>query len=204
MTIRDLLIGGACVLVLGAARPAAAQNFLMNSAETINEGNFKIAAFPTVIFAEGEGEDAWGLATRLGYGFTDRFDVEAKVAFFDGLNLYGVDAEYWLVKGDIDVSVSGGVRLGDYAGDADTTALDLAGIGSLNLTDQLEAYAGASLSFESVDDAETDDSSFQRLYLVPGLEYRLAKDLDLLAEFGIGLTDDSPHYFSFGLAYYIR
>jgi len=201
MTIRHLIFG-ACVLAVVAARPAEAQNFLMNSAETINEGNFKIAAFPTVILAEGDAEDAWGLATRLGYGFTDRFDVEAKVAFFDGLNLYGADAEYWLVKGDLDVSVSGGLRFADYAGDADTKALDLAGIASLGVGRKLEAYAGASLSFESVDDDAVD--SFQRFYLVPGIEYRMAKDLDLLAEFGIGLTDDSPHYFSFGLAYYIR
>lgn len=201
MTLRHLLIGGACALALGAARPAAAQNFLMNSAETINEGNFKVAAFPTVIFAEGEGEDAWGLATRFGYGFTDRFDVEGKIAFFDGLNLYGADAEYWVVKGDLDVSLSGGLRFSDYEGDADTKALDLAAIASLGVIDRLEAYAGASVSFESVD---ADDSSFQRFYLVPGVEYRAAKDLDLLAEFGIGLTDDSPHYFSFGVAYYIR
>jgi len=201
MTIRDLLLGGACVLVLGAPRPASAQNFLMNSAETINRGNFKIAAFPTVILAEDDAEDAWGVATRLGYGFTDRFDVEAKVAFFDGLNMYGADAEYWLVKGDLDVSVSGGLRFADYAGDADTKALDLAGIASLDLADKLEAYLGGSLSFESVD---TDDSSFQRFYLVPGIEYRVARDLDLLAEVGIGLADESPHYVSFGLAYYIR
>ena len=202
MTTRDLLIGGACLLVLGAARPAAAQNFLMNSAETINEGNFKIAAFPTVIFAEGEGDDAWGLATRLGYGFTDRFDMEAKVAFFDGLNIYGADAEYWLVRGRTDVSLSGGLRFNDYAGDGDTKALDLAAIVSRNVGNKLEVYAGGSASFESVDDVE--DSSFQRFYLAPGIEYRMAKDLDLLAEFGIGLNDDSPNYFSFGLAYYIR
>ena len=201
MTIRDLLLGGACVLALGAPRPASAQNFLMNSAETINKGNFKIAAFPTVILAEDDAEDAWGVAGRLGYGFTDRFDVEAKVAFFDGLAMYGADAEYWLVKGGLDVSVSGGLRLSDYEGDADTKALDLAAVGSLAVADRLEAYLGGSLSFESVD---TDDSSFQRFYLVPGVEYRLARDLDLLAEFGIGLADESPHYFSFGLAYYIR
>ena len=180
MTIRHLATLGACVLAVAAARPAAAQNFLMNSAETINEGNFKIAAFPTVIFAEGEGEDAWGLATRLGYGFTDRFDVEAKVAFFDGLNMYGADAEYWLVKGDLDVSLSGGLRFSDYADDVDTRALDLAAIASLGVGRKLEVYAGSSLSFESVDD-DGGDSSFQRFYLVPGVEYRMAKDLDLMA-----------------------
>ena len=70
------------------------------------------------------------------------------------------------------------------------------------MASRLELYVGGSLSFESLDDV--DDSSFERIYLAPGLEYRLGKDIDLLAEFGIGLNDDSPNYFSFGAAYYIR
>lgn len=39
---------------------------------------------------------------------------------------------------------------------------------------------------------------------VPGIEHKLGKDLDLLAELGLGLNDDSPNYLSFGLAYYLR
>jgi hypothetical protein len=121
--------------VLCAGR-AQAQNVLMNSAETINPGNFKIAAFPTILFGKDvdgvEGENETGIAGRFGYGFTDRFDME----------------------------------------------------------------------FESVDDV--DDSSFTRAYVVPGIEYKITQDLDLVAEFGIGLNDDSPHYLSAGLAFYIR
>ena len=41
-------------------------------------------------------------------------------------------------------------------------------------------------------------------YIVPGIEYRAAKDLDVLAEIGLGLTDASPNYLSFGLSYYVR
>ena len=202
MNLKKLLLAAACV---GATLPAPAhaQNFLMNSAETINRGNFKIAAFPTILFAEGDGENETGLATRLGYGFTDRFDVEAKLAFFDGLKMYGADAEYWLVRGRTDVSLSGGLHLSDFEGEGpDSTALDLAAIASRNVGDAFELYLGGSLSFESIDDV--DDSSFRRFYVVPGVEYRLAKDVDLLAEFGLGLTDESPNYFSFGAAFYIR
>jgi hypothetical protein len=202
MTIRKLLLAAACVAAAGAA-PARAQNFLMNSAETINRGNFKIAAFPTVLLGEDDAENEWGLATRLGYGFTDRFDVEAKLAFFDGLKMYGADAEYWLVRGRTDVSVSGGFHLADFEGEgADSTALDLAAIASRDVGDDLELYLGGSLSFESLDDVE--DSSFRRFYVVPGVEYRVAKDLDLLAEVGVGLTDESPNYVSFGAAFYVR
>jgi hypothetical protein len=42
------------------------------------------------------------------------------------------------------------------------------------------------------------------VHLVPGIEYRLADNLDLLFEVGIGLNDDSHNYLSFGLSLYLR
>jgi hypothetical protein len=203
MTVTRLLFAASCLFAAGAS-PAAAQSFLMNSAETINPGNFKLAAFPTVFTGDDEGGSEWGLATRLGYGFTPRFDVEAKVAFFDGLTMYGADAEYWLRRGSTDVSLSAGFHLSDLEGDlGDSKALDLAAIVSRGVGDRLELYVGGSLSFESFDD-EVEDGSFERFYLVPGAEYKLGEDIDLLAEIGIGLTDESSTYLSFGAAYYIR
>jgi Putative MetA-pathway of phenol degradation len=199
MTSRLLLV--ACVLVLNAGA-ADAQNFLMNSAETINKGNFKLCAFPTVLLGEDDAENEWGLASRLGYGFTPSFDVEVKLAKFDSLTMYGADGEWWAAKGKTDVSLSLGAHKSDFDGGGGSTAIDTAVIASRSVGDNLEAYVGGSLSFESIDDV--DDSSFKRFYLSPGVEYKLGKDIDLLAEFGLGLNDDSPNYFSFGAAYYIR
>jgi hypothetical protein len=198
---RNILLLAICLLVLGSA-PAHAQNFLMNSAETINKGNFKIAGFPTVLFGEDGADNEWGVATRLGYGFTPSFDVEAKIAFFDGFKLYGADAELWLVKGPTDVSVAAGAHRADVDGAFDSTAIDLSLLVSGNVAPKLELYGGGSVSFESIDDV--DDSNFTRAYLVPGIEYKASEDVDLLAEFGIGLNDDSPNYFSFGVAFYLR
>jgi hypothetical protein len=181
---------------------AQAQNFLMNSAETINEGNFKIAAFPTVLLGEDGADNEFGLATRVGYGFTDSFDVEAKIAFFDGLKIYGADAELWLLKEKTDVSVSLGAHKADFEGDFDSTAIDAAVIVSHPIARRLELYGGVSLSFESIDDV--DDSSFTRAYLVPGIEYKVGEDLDFVAEVGLGINDDSPNYVSAGLAFYLR
>ncbi len=185
-----------------APAPAAAQNFLMNSAETINKGNLKIALFPVVLFGEDDAESEWGVGTRFGYGFTDSFDLEGKLAFFDGFKLYGLDGEYWLVKGDVDVSIQLGGHWASVDDGFDSKALDLSGIVSGNVAEKLELYGGLSASFESLDDV--DDSSFTRLYLVPGLEYKVSDQLDLVAEFGLGLNDDSPNYLGFGLAFYFR
>ncbi len=48
------------------------------------------------------------------------------------------------------------------------------------------------------------DNSFTRLHLVPGIEYRLSDTLDLVAEFGIGINDNSSTYVGAGITYYIR
>jgi len=192
----------AAAFLAASVAPARAQNFLVNSAETINKGNFKISGFPTVLLGEDGAENSWGLATRFGYGVTHNFDVEAKLAFFENFKLYGADAELWLAKGRTDVSVALGAHKSDVEGGIDSTAIDTSLLLSRLVADRLELYGGLSLSFESLDDVS--DSDFTRVYVVPGLEYKVSDEVDLLAEFGLGLNDDSPNYLSFGLAVYLR
>jgi hypothetical protein len=45
---------------------------------------------------------------------------------------------------------------------------------------------------------------FTTAHLVPGIEYAISPDLDFLAEIGLGLNDNSRHYFSAGLSFYVR
>ena len=202
MLRRSLLPLAVSSVFLLSAGSAQAQNVLMNSAETINKGNFKIAAFPTLLFGEDDADDEFGIAGRFGYGFTDRFDIEGKVAFFENLQLYGLDAEYWLLKNrGLDMSISLGAHITDLP-EVNSSAIDTALVASGHVTDNLELYGGLNASFESLDDVP--DSDFTRVYIVPGLEYKIHRDLDLVAEFGIGLNDDSPNYVSAGLAFYIR
>jgi len=202
MLRRSLLPLAVSSVFLLSAGSAQAQNVLMNSAETINKGNFKIAAFPTLLFGEDDADDEFGIAGRFGYGFTDRFDIEGKVAFFENLQLYGLDAEYWLLKNrGLDMSISLGAHITDLP-EVNSSAIDTALVASGHVTDNLELYGGLNASFESLDDVP--DSDFTRVYVVPGLEYKIHDDLDLVAEFGIGLNDDSPNYVSAGLAFYIR
>ena len=186
-------------LVIPAAE-VSAQDVLMNSAETINQGNFKLALFPTVLFGRNGGDSLWGLAGRVGYGLTPRFDIEAKGAFFKGLNYFGVDVEYWLVKGgSINVSVALGGHLTDSKGGADRSGIDTALLVSTSPVRSLELYGGFKLAFDKIKNA---DNNFTRAHIVPGLEYRISESIDFLAEFGIALNDNTRSYASAGLAFY--
>jgi len=194
----------AAIAVLGLALPvaAAAQDFgVMNSAETINKGNYKLMANPIVVFGKGNADNQTGIALAGGYGFGDRFDVEAKVAFFDGVTFLGGDAEYWLAKGKpVNVSVIGGFHLGLNDG-TDSKAFDITGLASGTIAERLELYGGLDFSRISFNNS---NFSYSTLHLVPGIEYKINSKVDFVSEFGIALNDDSDHYFSIGLAFYTR
>ena len=73
----------AFLLIIPAS--ASAPDFgIMESAETINKGNFKLRANPMLLFGKGADSDI-GIAAMLGYGFTPRFDLEGGVAIYDGV-----------------------------------------------------------------------------------------------------------------------
>jgi hypothetical protein len=182
---------------------AAAQDFgVMNSAETINKGNFKIMANPIVVFGDDGGDDEVGVAFVGGYGFTDRVDAEAKVSIFDGLTFIGGDVEVWVVKeSPIDVSVIGGFHVARVDGFGDNKGLDFTFLASGHVTPRLELYGGLDIARNKFDDF---DDSFTTAHLVPGIEFAISQDIDLVAEVGLALNDDSNHYISGGIAFYIR
>ncbi len=193
----------ACVALALCSASAVAQDFQLQSAETIDKGNFKIGAYPTVLFGKSGDDESFGVATRLGYGVTSRFDVEARLSFFENMKMYGGDLEFWLVRGHgLDASLSAGFHKADFDSGFDSKAFDVAGIFSRKLVPNLDVYAAVTASFESIDNVE--DSRFERYYIVPGFEYRIHPNLDLAAEFGLGLNDDSPNYLGAGLSFYIR
>jgi len=196
-----LVILAVSVLLFSAAE-VSAQDVIMNSAETINQGNFKLALFPTVLLGKNGSDPVWGLAGRVGYGLTPRFDIEAKAATFKDLTYFGIEAEYWLVQaGNFNASVALGGHLTDTPGEADSSGLDTTLLLSTRPAERLELYGGLKLAFDSY---KNSDLNFTRAYFVPGIEYRLGADLDLLAEFGIAVNDNSRSYVSVGLALYIR
>jgi hypothetical protein len=137
----------------------------------------------------------------LGYGLTPSLDIEAKAAFFKGIKYYGADIEYWFLKGhNLNASAALGAHMTDSDGGANSTGIDTALLVSTTPAKNLEIYGGLMLAFNSV---KNSDHNYTLAHLVPGIEYRISKDLDFLAEFGIALNDNSSSYASVGLAFYL-
>ncbi len=173
----------------------------MESAQTINQGNFKVRANPMFVLGRDGGDTSTGIAVLAGYGLTPRFDLEGGVAFYDGVTFFGANAEYWLVKNaPVDVSLAGGLhrRTGD-ATDA-YNGVDFTVLASGHPTPRLEIYGGLDLAFEGIG----VPGEFKTAHLVPGVEYKLNDTIDLLAEAGIALNDNSRRYVSAGIAIYFR
>jgi hypothetical protein len=193
-----LLVAG-LLLIPAAAR---AQDFgVVQSAETINPGNLKIRANPMFVLGRNGADDELGVAVLAGVGLTSRFDLEGGLAFYDGVTFFGANAEFWLVKhAPLDVSVAGGLhrRTGDST--EDYNGIDLTFLASGHATRKLEIYGGLDLAFERV----RVPGDFMTAHLVPGIEYKVNDTVDLVAEGGIALNDDSRHYVSGGIAIYFR
>ena len=200
MHIRRLVV----LLVVLAVIPAAAgaQDFgIMESAETINPGNFKIRANPMLLFGRHGGDNDVGVAVLAGYGFTPRFDLEGGVALYDGLTFFGANGEYWLVKhAPLDVSIAFGLhrRVGDRT--ADYNGIDLTFLPGGHVSPNLELYGGIDFAFEGLG----VPGNFNTVHFVPGLEYKVNDSIDLLAEAGLALKDTGRHYISGGIAIYFR
>ena len=189
----------ACLLIIPAA--ASAQDFgIMESAETINQGNFKLRANPMFLFGKGIDSDV-GVAAMFGYGFTPRFDLEGGVALYDGITFFGANGEYWVLKhAPIDFSIAFGLHRRVSDPGTDYNGIDLTFLPGGHVSPRLEVYAGLDFAFEGLG----VPGEYKTAHLVPGLEYKLNDSIDLLAELGVALNDSARHYFSGGVAIYFR
>ena len=200
-TLRGLLIA-VCLLMAPAA--AFAQDVgIVESAETINKGNFKIRVNPLLVFGKDAEDNKAGVAAMIGYGFTSRFDMEGGVAFYDGLTFAAVNAEFWLVKhSPLDVSVAAGWHRRFTDESDDYHGMDLTFLASGHVNPRLEIYGGLDLAFEGLFSDTTDE--FTKAHIVPGVEFKVNDSIDLVGEFGIALNDSSRHYLTGGIAIYWR
>jgi hypothetical protein len=193
------VVAVAALSFAGVAVPAGAQSFQNASAEPIWSGDLRLTGSPVQMFGRDGAPDRTGGAFRLGYGFSDWFDVEGKSAFFDGVSLVGADGHFRLFRDDNKVlSASIGGHRAVMTSAPDSTALDL-GLGLRDrLNRRVQVYGGAVFSWETINSPGGTD--FTRFHLVPGVRVGITERLDLLVEGGVGLNHNSPHYVTAGLA----
>lgn len=188
-----------CALALTlSARTSSAQTGVMESAETINPGNIKLAGYAV----RNLDADETGVVARAGLGLAEGLDVEGRVGFYDGLTYFGGDLELWLVRdrSNVDFSVGGGLHRSDFDGGPDIFGIDAFGILSGHVSDDVELYGSLDLDFERPD--ERDNYTLARA--VAGLEVALSESIDLHFEGGAGLNDRTSDYLGGGIAIYIR
>ena len=177
---------------------------VLESAETINRGNFKLLGTPLVVFGENGADDQAVIALGAGYGVAPSFDIEGKVAFGDA-TIFGANVEYWLNRHEpLDLSIIAGVHRHDLDGSIDIFGVDLTLLGSKHATSRLEVYGALDLAFNRYTKAVPFDRSYTQAHIVPGIEFAISDELDVVAEFGVGVTDRSRNYFGAGLAFYVR
>lgn len=202
----------AASLILCIGLPAAAQRIgVLQSAETMDQGVYKVAVAPIMVIGKNGADDEFGVVARGGYGFTDRFDAEAKLGFFENITYIGADGELWILKNaqpnaGLAFSVTGGIHwMFASNGNFDTMGFDVTPQFSGHVSENLELCGALDATFESIKDAPPMvDDTFTTLHLVPGIEYRLSDTADFVGEVGIGLNDDSFTYVGLGFAFYRR
>lgn len=202
------LIGALCA-------PAFAADFgVMETAEPIEPQRFKLGGHPIVTdAAHGPVED--GFAVGVGYGLPYGLDVEGQIARYEDATYFGSDLEWSPWRNHVlQFSFGGGVHTIDLPDGGVANGLDSTGIITFMPAPRLDVSIALDLTFEDVDvEAEgagtpdgryATDNTYETVYAVPGVEYQLSHNLDVLGEVGVGLNGASDDYFSAGLSWYFR
>jgi hypothetical protein len=177
----------------------------------MDRGVYKLMFAPILTFDKDGAGGEFGVAARGGYGFTEHFDAEVKLGFFENGTYVGADGEFWILRGKekdagLDFSLTGGVHWAfGKKHNLDTMGIDITPLLSGHATRNLELYGALDVSFESIKDAPAGaDDTFTKLHVVPGVEYHLTDATDFVGEVGIGLNDNSYTYVGAGIAFYFR
>ena len=207
----NVAVAGSLLAACGAA--GAADFAMMETAERINQGSFKASGFPVVI-DRGRADAGNGLALGLGYGLPYGMDVEAHVArYYDG-TFTGADLEWTAWRNDrMTFSVGSGLHGADLDGGGYAAGGDGTAIFSYVPMHRLTVSAALNAAIDDVNDRDANapadsrfptDGIYERYHAVQGVGYTVTRNIDLMAEFGVGLNGESDNYASAGMSWYFR
>jgi len=199
---------------LALCSSAGAADFaMMETAERISEGSFKLSGFPVVIDRDRADTES-GLAVGLGYGLPHNLDIEGQVAGYGDGTWVGADLEWnaWR-NGPMSFSIGGGVHGADLEGSGSAAGADATAIFSYYPIERLALSAALDAAYDDVNNRDASvpadarfatDGQYETYYAVPGIGYQLTRNIDLLAEVGVGLNGISDNYASAGMSWYFR
>lgn len=162
---------------------------VFNTAAVLDKGSASLGINP-IMFAE-SGNNEFAVFFRAGYGLVNRVDVSLNVGinYFDETYI-GADVE-WLVFGNSSTgfSLAGGMHTADEVGIDATANL------TFGLAKSVFLYTGLDMDVILADDADLP------IWFFIGLDAALQRNLSLILETGVGISDDPPTIVSVGLSY---
>jgi hypothetical protein len=204
-------LAGSLLALCGSA--GAADFAMMETAEPITPGEFKLSGAPVLIDRDRARNDA-GFVAGLGYGLAPDVDLEAQVASYEDGTWFGGDAEWTAWRAQrMALSLGGGLHAADLDGGGSALGADGTLILSYKPLERLALSAALDAAVDDVNHRGTgvpagarfaSDGRYERYYAVPAVGYRLTRNLELLAEVGIGLNRDAEDYLSGGMSWYFR
>ena len=206
-------VAGSLLAVCGVA--GAADFAMMETAARIQQGSFKLSGFPVVIDRDRADAGAeTGFAVGLGYGLRYDMDVEGHVARYDDGTFTGADLEWsaWR-SGPMAFSIGSGLHGADLDGGGYAAGADATAIFSYSPLHRLSLSAALNAAYDDVNNRDASapadsrfptDGQYERYSAVPGVGYLLTRNIELMAEVGLGLNGESDDYVSGGMSWYFR
>jgi len=174
---------GFIVFLMAIAMMANAQVF--NTASSLKKGQFALGVLPA--FYDGN----FGyLFVDGGFGIKRGIDMNIRLGLGDGGNYFGADLEWLLAGSKPYVSLTTG---GHVAGDF---TLDLGLNLSIPIRGDTEIYSGLDSDLTFADDTNFD------LWVPIGLDLAIHRNLALILEGDIPITDGTPTIFGGGVIFY--
>ena len=204
-------VAGSLFAMCGVA--GAADFAMMETADRINQGTFKLSGFPVVIDRDGADAER-GFAVGLGYGLRYDLDVEGHVARYDEGTFTGADLEWNAWRWNrMAFSIGSGLHGGDLEDGGTALGGDGTAIFSYRPLTRLTLSAALDASYDDVNNRDASvpagsrfptDGQYERYYAVQGVGYQLTRNIELMAEAGFGLNGESDDYVSGGMSWYFR
>src|SRR5262245_23111196 len=157
-TLNKAVLAGSLLLVAGSA--SAAEFGMMETAERISRGMFKLSGYPVMV---DRADDESGLALGLGYGLPYGMDVEGQIARYGDGTFPGADPAWAAWHGNrMAAAIGSGLHGGDLDEGGRALGADATAIFSYMPMHRLALSAALDASYDDVNNRDANVSPGSR------------------------------------------